>query len=94
MQRLSMDLLSKGISLPEDVNVGPLKPMPEKVIQFGEGNFLRAFVDWMINRLNQQGLFNGKVVIVQPIEQGLVDALNEQDGLYTLYLRGLQKGER
>jgi len=74
--------------------VGPLDPMPEKVIQFGEGNFLRAFVDWMINRLNRKGLFHGSVVVVQPIEQGIADVLNEQDGLYTLYLRGLQDGSR
>jgi tagaturonate reductase len=91
MQRLSMDALKRGLTVPEDVTVGSLESMPERVIQFGEGNFLRAFVDWMINKLNGQGLFKGKVVIVQPIEQGLVDVLNEQDGLYTLYLRGLQK---
>ena len=74
--------------------MGPLDPMPEKVIQFGEGSFLRAFVDWMINRLNGKGLFHGSVVVVQPIEQGMADALNEQDGLYTLYLRGLKDGSR
>jgi tagaturonate reductase len=67
--------------------------MPERVIQFGEGNFLRAFGDWMINRLNSAGLFNGHVVVVQPIKLGIAHLLNEQDGCYTLLLRGLQDGQ-
>ncbi|MEI6519587.1 MAG: tagaturonate reductase [bacterium] len=66
---------------------------PERILQFGEGNFLRAFVDWMVNGMNNAGKFGGKVVVVQPIPQGLVDTLNEQDGLYTLILRGIQSGE-
>ena len=66
---------------------------PERVLQFGEGNFLRAFIDWMLHRMNEAGAFNGSAVIVQPLEQGLVDTLNEQDGLYTLFLRGIQDGE-
>jgi tagaturonate reductase len=47
----------------------------------------------MINAMNGRGLFDGRVVVVQPIEKGLVDVLNEQDGLYTLILRGLQSGK-
>jgi tagaturonate reductase len=66
---------------------------PERVIQFGEGNFLRAFVDWMIHRMNKTGVFKGRVVVVQPIAQGRVKALNEQDGLYTLILRGNEAGK-
>jgi tagaturonate reductase len=66
---------------------------PEKVIQFGEGNFLRAFVEWMFHRLNQAGLFQGRVVVVQPIAQGRSANLNAQDGLYTLFLRGIQNNE-
>ena len=69
------------------------KIYPEKVIQFGEGNFLRAFVDWQIDKMNDEADFNGSVVVVQPLENGLVDMLNEQDGLYTLYLQGIQNGE-
>ena len=65
----------------------------EKVIQFGEGNFLRAFIDWIIWKTNQKTDFNGSVVIVQPIEKGLVDVLNEQDGLYHLNLQGLLDGK-
>jgi len=65
---------------------------PVRVVQFGEGNFLRAFVDWMFDQLNRRGLFNGRVRIVQPLPTGLVEALNEQDGLYTVMLRGLLNG--
>lgn len=65
----------------------------EKVIQFGEGNFLRAFIDWIIWKTNQKTSFNASVVVVQPIEKGLVDRLNQQEGLYHLNLQGLQNGE-
>lgn len=69
------------------------KKYPEKVLQFGEGNFLRAFIDWQINKMNNEANFNGSVVVVQPIEKGLIDKLNEQDGLYTLYLQGMKEGK-
>jgi tagaturonate reductase len=68
------------------------KKRREKVLQFGEGNFLRAFVDWQIDELNKQTDFNGSVVVVQPLKHGLVDVLNHQDGLYTLYLQGMKEG--
>ena len=66
---------------------------PEKIVQFGEGNFLRAFVDWMFHQMNKEGVFKGRAVIVQPIPPGRVSNLNEQDNLYTLLLRGVQDGE-
>lgn len=66
---------------------------PEKVIQFGEGNFLRAFVDWIIWNTNQKTDFNAGVVVVQPIESGLADVLESQDGLYHVNLQGIDKGE-
>ncbi len=66
---------------------------PEKVLQFGEGNFLRAFADYSIDLMNKNGIFGGSVVICQPIENGLCDAINSQDGLYTLILRGKENGE-
>ena len=65
----------------------------EKIIQFGEGNFLRAFVDWIIWKTNQKTDFNASVVVVQPIDRGMVDMLNEQDGLYHLNLQGLDEGK-
>jgi len=67
--------------------------LPVKAIQFGEGNFLRGFVDWMIHRMNAQQLFNGRVTVIQPIEHGAGEVLNEQDGLYTLLIRGVHNGE-
>ncbi|MBQ4221460.1 MAG: tagaturonate reductase, partial [Bacteroidales bacterium] len=69
------------------------KKYTEKIIQFGEGNFLRAFIEWIIWKTNQKTDFNGSVVVVQPIEKGMVGWLNEQDGLYHLNLQGLQNGQ-
>lgn len=69
------------------------EPYPVKVLQFGEGNFLRAFIDWMIAQLNGKGLFGGRVTVVQPLAQGMIDVMAEQDSLYTLLLRGVQDGE-
>ena len=66
---------------------------PTKVIQFGEGNFLRAFVDWIIWNTNKATGFNAGVVVVQPIERGMVDMLNSQDGLYHVNLQGIDKGQ-
>lgn len=71
----------------------PKSVMPEKVIQFGEGNFLRAFVDWIIWNMNQKTDFNGSVVVVQPIEKGMVDWLNGQDCLYHVNLQGRENGK-
>jgi tagaturonate reductase len=69
------------------------KVRPERIIQFGEGNFLRAFVDWIVFNMNEKANFNSSVVVVQPIENGMVETLNAQDGLYHLNLQGLDKGE-
>ncbi len=67
--------------------------MKNTVIQFGTGNFLRGFVDDFINTMNERGLYDGKVVIVQPTRGGNADILNEQKGVYNLYLRGIDNGE-
>jgi len=74
-------------------NAPQAKQYTEKVIQFGEGNFLRAFIDWIIWKTNQKTDFNASVVVVQPIEKGMVEWLNEQDGLYHLNLQGLDEGK-
>ena len=66
---------------------------PERIIQFGEGNFLRAFVDWIIFNMDEKTDFNSSVVVVQPIERGMVDMLNAQDCLYHVNLQGIDKGE-
>ena len=71
-----------------------LKDAPEKVLQLGEGNFLRAFVDYWFDLANERAGWNGKCCLVQPIAQGLTDLINAQEGLYTLYLRGKENGEK
>jgi len=70
-----------------------LRTAPEKVLQFGEGNFLRAFVNYWFDIANEKADWNGKCVLVQPIEFGLTDMINAQEGLYTLYLRGTENGQ-
>lgn len=67
--------------------------LKEKVLQFGEGNFLRAFTDWMINKANKTGDFDGSIVLCQPIAQGMGELINSQDGMYTLIMRGIENGE-
>ena len=71
-----------------------LETAPEKVLQFGEGNFLRAFVDYWFDVANEKVGWNGKCLLVQPIPQGLTKQINEQEGLYTLYLRGMENGQK
>lgn len=67
--------------------------MKETIIQFGEGNFLRGFVDYFIHCLNKKGLYDGKVVLVQPIAVGMIEGLKAQDYKYNLFLRGIVDGE-
>lgn len=67
---------------------------PERIIQFGEGNFLRAFVDWQVDLLNEHTDLNAGVVIVRPIDSDFPPSLSTQDGLYTTIIRGLnEQGE-
>lgn len=66
---------------------------PIKVIQFGEGNFLRAFVDHMIDVANEAGVFDGSIAIVKPISFGSLEMFEKQDNLYTVVLRGKENGE-
>ena len=67
--------------------------LKERVLQFGEGNFLRAFADWMVNKANMQGHFDGSIVLCQPIAQGMGEVINSQDGMYTLIMRGIENGQ-
>lgn len=74
-------------------NTGIQANLPIKVVQFGEGNFLRAFVDFVIDKLNEKADFNAGVAVVQPIASGMVNMLNDQDGLYNLFMRGIKNGK-
>ena len=64
--------------------------LPIKILQFGEGNFLRAFVDWQIDLANEAGIMNHGIAIVQPIDKGMAGMLEEQDCLYHVYLEGVK----
>ena len=69
------------------------KVRPVRVVQFGEGNFLRAFADYMIDIANEQGKFDGDIVLVKPIEGGSLENFHRQDCQYTVSLRGMVDGE-
>ena len=70
------------------------KKRTERVIQFGEGGFLRGFVDWMLQKINAVSDFDGSVVVVQPIEKGMCDILTENDCVYTHLIRGVEGVEK
>lgn len=69
------------------------RPREIKIIQFGEGNFLRGFVDYMVDVANEKGVFNGNIAIIKPISYGNLDRFHAQDNLYTVSLRGKMNGE-
>lgn len=69
------------------------KERPIRVVQFGEGNFLRAFVDYMIDVANEAGVFDGSIAIVKPISFGNLEGFQKQDNLYTVVLRGKENGQ-
>ncbi len=90
MRVLNRSDLAQGKFNVESNVASALKPVG--ILQIGDGNFLRAFADWMIDVANGAGLFNGQVTLAQPLSRGIADRLNEQDGLFTVLLRGVQNG--
>ena len=93
MQRLSYEYLKST-----NYDGYLLEKAPVRVLQFGEGNFLRTFVDYFVDVMNEKADFNTKITIVQPIpkyaDHMVIDSLNEQEGLYTMYLRGFENGQK
>ncbi|WP_034446888.1 tagaturonate reductase [Butyrivibrio sp. AE2032] len=89
-----MELLNYDVLAKSGYDGYVLKDAPIRVLQFGEGNFMRAFVDYFFDISNEKAGFNGKVALVQPISQGLTKLINDQEGLYTLYLRGSENGQK
>jgi tagaturonate reductase len=93
MPQLSTQLLAQpapaGVVLPS----AELLALPEKVLQFGTGVLLRGLPDYLIDKANRQGIFNGRVVVVKSTDGGDLDAFSRQDGLYTLCIRGIQDGQ-
>ncbi len=83
-----MELLNKNLLK----NPAPARKI--KIMQFGEGNFLRAFVEWILQDLNDKGAIDAGVVVVQPMPFGRVKELKDQDGLYTLRLEGIDGGKK
>ena len=73
-------------------NTAPKSIAPERIIQFGEGNFLRAFADWIFWNMNQKTSFNASVVVVQPREKSKIEKLSAQDCMYHVNLQGRQNG--
>lgn len=76
-----------------DKTIVDKKDRPIKVVQFGEGNFLRGFVDYMIDIANEQGKFDGNIVLIKPIEFGSLENFHKQDCRYTVSLRGNVDGK-
>src|ERR1700759_4165047 len=68
--------------------------LPEKVLQFGTGVLLRGLPDYFIDKANKKGIFNGRVVVVKSTSQGGTDAFAQQDNLYTICVRGIEKGHK
>ncbi len=66
--------------------------MKESILQFGTGNFLRGFADCFIDKMNKEGLYNGKIIIASPTNSRSVDKINRQNGVYNLILRGVENG--
>lgn len=77
-----------GVSRPDPA----LGQLPEKVIQFGTGVLLRGLPDYLIDKANRQGLFNGRIVVIKSTDGGDIDAFRAQDNLYTLCIRGVENG--
>ncbi|RXZ83994.1 tagaturonate reductase [Paenibacillaceae bacterium] len=91
MKPLSATLLSPA----ELAQWEELQNEPAVILQIGEGNFMRGFIDWMIHECRERQLFKGSVVVTQPRPAGRakLETLRSQDGLYTLITRGLENGE-
>jgi tagaturonate reductase len=92
-----MNLSKKNLT--EIVKTGAVIPdenilaLPEKILQFGTGVLLRALPDYFVDMANRQSIFNGRILVVKSTSSGDTDAFNEQDGLYTLSVRGMENGE-
>ena len=99
-KRITMTTLNKSFidskGLPEHISPPSANwdSLPDKVLQFGTGVLLRGLPDYFIDKANRQGQFNGRVVVVKSTETGGLDDFTSQDGLYTLHVKGIYKGQQ
>lgn len=93
MEILNRSLLASG-KLKVEMSKATSSIKPTRILQIGDGNFLRAFVDWMVDLANGQALFNGEVIMVQPLERGIAGLMKEQGNCFTVLLRGVQHGKQ
>jgi len=71
-----------------------LLALPEKIIQFGTGVLLRGLPDYFVNKANQQGIFNGRIVVVKSTNTGGTDAFSEQKNIFSHSIRGIENGNQ
>lgn len=90
MTTLTRERLAAGSLAVAHTPGAPL--LPVTILQIGDGNFLRGFVDWMVDVTNGQGLSKAGVALAQPLDQGIAGLLKAQEGLYTVLLRGIEQG--
>lgn len=90
--KLTKNLLIQNPDLIQG-NAEALFQLPEKVLQFGTGVLLRGLPDFIIDKANKAGIFNGRIVVVKSTSQGGTDAFAEQDNLYTVAVRGIEQGQ-
>ena len=92
--QLSKENLSNIFSTAISKPLEEIFELPEKVLQFGTGALLRGLPDYFIDKANKKGIFNGRVIVVKSTSEGGTDAFQEQDGLYTLCIRGIENGQK
>src|SRR5258708_15066481 len=90
LSKQNLKNISSLVTKPEE----KIFELPEKVLQFGTGVLLRGLPDYFIDKANRNGIFNGRVVIVKSTSNGGTDDFNQQDGLYTLCVRGIEDGKK
>ncbi|OUJ71676.1 tagaturonate reductase [Hymenobacter crusticola] len=93
MKHLSRSIAASLAKAPVAIPEEKLFELPEKVIQFGTGVLLRGLPDFLIDKANRQGIFNGRIVVVKSTDGGDIEAFNRQDGLYTVCVRGVEDGQ-
>jgi tagaturonate reductase len=88
--KLSRQNLAKIGSAGTEIPGKKIFDLPERILQFGTGVLLRALPDYFVDRANQEGIFNGRILVVKSTSTGDTEAFNHQDGLYTLFIRGIE----